>query len=244
MQAVVLAAGMGTRLKNLTNSIPKALVEVERKPLLAYTLSFAQQVKAKQIIVVGGAHYSKVVEYLSGLKLKNLCWVENPIFTHGNLFSLGAARNLICEDFLLLNTDHIYHWKIAQLLIPQCNGIVAFCDQDRKLGADDMKVLLDNKGYLKAISKKLLEYDRGYVGMTYCAQSMLAQYFESFDRVAEQMGKQAVVEMVLDDLVKIGHPPKVGDISGVGWLEIDTPEEHAAAQQVIQNNPENFLSIS
>ena len=63
-----------------------------------------------------------------------------------------------------------------------------------------MKVALGPEGKLGAISKQLTEFDRGYVGMTYCPESMLETYFEAFDRVARRHGDQAVVEMVLGEL--------------------------------------------
>jgi choline kinase len=233
MQAVVLAAGTGSRLKHMTESIPKALVPVAGEPLLAYTLAFARLTGCEEIVVVVGAFGRKVIELLSRLELPEVSWVENPDYLKGNLYSLGAARGKINKDFLLLNTDHIYHRDIAAKVKSQCSDLTAFCDQDRDLGADDMKVSLNPDGRLGLISKQLSSFERGYVGMTYCPAGWLARYFEAFDRVAERVGDSAVVEMVLGDLAENGGNPAVGDISGVGWLEIDTPGEHASAEKAI-----------
>ena len=243
MQGIILAAGTGSRLKHMTESLPKALITVVEKPLLAYTLAFARAVGCEEIIVVVGAFQEKVVEFLSTVRLPKVRWVENPDYLIGNLYSLGAARAEIREDFLLLNTDHIYNRKIPEMVRKQCDDLVAFCDHDRQLGSDDMKVLMDGDGRLKSISKQLSDFDRGYVGMTFCPTRLLEAYFQAFDRVADRHKDRAVVEMVLGDLAQNGVSPVVGDISGAGWLEIDTPEEHAKAQETIRNSPADFLVV-
>jgi len=243
MQGVILAAGTGSRLKHMTESIPKAMVRVNGKHLLTYALAFAREVGCDEIVVVAGAHANQVVDLLSGLKLPKVSWVENSDYLIGNLYSLGAARSVIKEDFLLMNTDHVYHRSIAEKVRSQCSDLVAFCDHDRDLGNDDMKVSLDADGRLHRISKQLTEFDRGYVGMTYCPDRSLDAYFQAFDRVATEFGDRAMVEMVLGDLALNGKRPAVGDISGVGWLEIDTPEEHAMAESAVEKSPEDFLAV-
>ncbi len=243
MQAVILAAGTGSRLQHMTESIPKALVPVAQKPLLAYTLAFARLAGCEEIVVVVGAFSEKVVDFLSGLRLSDVRWVENPDYLIGNLYSLGAARPEIRQDLLILNTDHVYRREIAGMVRSQCSDLVAFCDRDRDLGADDMKVSLNGAGRLKDISKQLSSYDRGYVGMTFCPERLFPEYFQAFDRVEKEYGDRAVVEMVLGDLAKNGCPPAVGDISGIGWLEIDTPDEHASAEKAILDASDDFAWV-
>ena len=92
MQVVILAAGTGSRLKDKTTSIPKALIPVAGRPLLAYSLRFAQMAGGEEIIVVVGCFAEKVVALLNELKLPNVRWVENRDYLKGNLYSLGAAR--------------------------------------------------------------------------------------------------------------------------------------------------------
>jgi choline kinase len=243
MQAVILAAGTGSRLKDMTEQLPKALIPVAGKPLLAYAIAFAHQVGCQDIVVVAGAFGQKVIGLLKKFEVPGLRWVENKDYLIGNLYSLGAARSEIRTDFLLMNTDHVYRLGIAEKVRAQCGELTAFCDQDRELGDDDMKVALGSDGRLKDISKKLTAFDRGYVGMTFCPERMLDTYFQAFDRVAGEHGDRAVVEMVLDDLARNGSPPAIGDISGVGWLEVDTQDEHAHAENVILENPEAFSAV-
>lgn len=243
MQTVILAAGTGSRLKNLTTEIPKALVTVAGKPLLAYAIRFAKEFGADDIIVVTGKFREKVEAFLRSIQVPGLRWTHNPEFHRQNLYSLGAARPWIGGDFLLMNTDHVYGRAISLRVRGQAEDLTAFCDQDRLLGADDMKVDLAPNGHLRAISKTLTTFQRGYVGMTFCAASRLPSYFEAFDRVAQRAGDKAVVEMILADLAERGQPPRVGDISGIGWLEVDTQEDHEHAEAAILANPDRYPAV-
>jgi choline kinase len=240
MLGVILAAGTGSRLKGLTAELPKALVEVAGRPLLTYALEFSRLCGCQERVVVTGAHAEKVRALLERLALPGVRWVHNPDYLRQNLYSLGAARPLVQEGFLLQNTDHVYDRRIAERVLAQCGELTAFCDTDRTLGADDMKVERDDQGRLKAISKQLTRFDRGYVGMTFCPTERLQEYFEAFDQVAAEHGDRAVVEMILGRLAGGDAPPRVGDVSGPGWLEVDTPEERHLAEQVILTDPARF----
>jgi choline kinase len=240
MQTVILAAGTGSRLKHLTTELPKALIPLSGIPLIRYAIGFAAAVHPGEVIVVTGAFREKVEAVLREVRHPKLRWVHNPDFLKGNLYSLGAARSLVSDGFLLMNTDHVYRRAIADKVAAQCRELTAFCDQDRKLCADDMKVLTHPDGRLAEISKGLTRFDRGYVGMTFCPHHMLSSYWAVFDRVAAAQGEKAVVEMVLADLARQGTPPMAGDISGVGWLEIDTPDELAAAEAALAGHGGEF----
>ncbi len=243
MQGVVLAAGTGSRLQHMTRDIPKALVEVGGRPLVQRALAFARLVGCERFVVVVGAFADKVRPVVEQSGLEGLQVAYNPDFLKGNLYSLGAARPLIDGDFLLLNTDHVYRKGVAGRVREQCRELTAFCDSDRQLGADDMKVALDESGRLGRISKQLDDFSRGYVGMCFCPDAMRDTYFRAFDEVAADIGDAAVVEMVLARLAATGHPAAVGDISGIGWLEIDTPDEHRLAERTVVAEPEDFPAL-
>jgi choline kinase len=240
MQAVILAAGTGSRLKHLTRNTTKALIQVGGRPLIQRALAFARAAGCEEFIVVTGAHGEKVKEVALASRLSGLKVVYNPDFLKANLYSLGVARPLITDSFLLLNTDHVYRSGVALRVRAQCRAICALCDADRQLGADDMKVALDERGLLKSISKKLSDFSRGYVGITFCARDYQKDYFEALDAVAAKYGDAAVVEMVLQELADRGKEIIVGDISGIGWLEIDTPEEKEAADKAVNSCPADY----
>jgi choline kinase len=218
VQVVLLAAGLGSRLGALTAQLPKALISVGGAPLVTHALRFASRLEPARVVVVGGFGFALV---------------ENERFRDGNLLSLMAARPHIDDDFLLLNVDHIYRAGIASIVRPAPDEITAFIDTDRRLGDDDMKVERDQNGRVRRIAKTLTTFDCGYVGMTRVPRQALARYFAAADAALAADGPAIHVERVLARLAETDAPPACRDISGHGWLEVDTPDERARAEEAL-----------
>lgn len=227
-----MAAGFGSRLGALTERIPKALVQVGDAPLVAHAVRFAQHTNPTEIIVVGGVKFDLVKAELERRALK-VTIVENKDFTHGNLLTLLAARDKIQGDFLLMNVDHIYRPQIAKVVSGAFDEVTGMIDTDRQLGMDDMKVKRDAQGRIAQIAKTLTDFDCGYVGMTRVPQVAQARYWAAVAETQAKDGLAANVERVLARLAEGPTPPRVADISGHGWLEVDTPDERAAAEAVL-----------
>ena len=241
MQVVLLAAGLGSRLGALTKDIPKALVSVAGKPLMFHALEFAARLRPARVMVVGGYGFPLVAQALDQIQARipalaglPIELVENPGFRDGNLISLLAARPRVTEGFLLLNVDHIYRHSIATVVAPEVVEVTAFIDTDRNLGADDMKVERRADGRVRRISKTLTTFDSGYVGMTRVPTSALPRYWQTAEAALAEEGRAIHVERVLGRLAEGDAAPLCRDISGHGWLEVDTVEERAAAEQAVE----------
>ncbi len=236
MQTVIMGAGLGSRLKDLTVQTPKALIEAAGQPLIDYALAFASAAGATRRIVVTGFCHDDVQARVRRVA-PDAVVAENREFRKGNLISmLTGAAQLQPGGFLLMNTDHIYRPAIAQIVSTACKGatdITAFCDFDRSLGADDMKVTLDDARHVKDMAKTLTTWDCGYVGMTFVPAARQDAYLAAARSVSESLGDAVHVESILVHLARNKAPPSIADISGHGWLEIDEPHERAAADAVL-----------
>jgi choline kinase len=234
MQAIIMAAGLGSRLKDMTTATPKALIEVGGRPLIDYALAFARACGAERRIVVGGFQHTDVAARVASVAADAII-VENTEFKKGNLISMQTGRTALEPGgFLLMNTDHVYKPAIADIVGAACRNateITAFCDFDRKLGADDMKVTLDSTRRVLNMAKTLPEWDCGYVGMTYVPAHRRDDYFAAADRVLAEKGDASHVEAIL---VMLAERPVIADISGHGWLEIDEPHERAHADGILE----------
>jgi CDP-L-myo-inositol myo-inositolphosphotransferase len=235
MQAVLLAAGLGSRLGALTERVPKALIEVGGRPLLGWSVRFAEAAGARQIVVVAGFGYELVADELARRRFP-VELVENPAFRDGNLMSFMTARPLLAngEDVLLMNIDHIYRPAIAELAMRPADEVTAFIDTDRALGADDMKVERDARGRVRRISKTLESWDAGYVGMTRIPGGAAPRYWAAADAALAEEGRAIHVERVLARLAGSSAPPACRDVSGHGWLEVDLPEERERAEVALR----------
>jgi choline kinase len=241
MKIALMAAGLGSRLGALTKELPKALIEVGDAPLLVHALRFAARLAPSEVVVVGGFGYPQVAEVVEQsrktpgpIATLPITLVENHDFRQGNILSLNTARPHLDDDFVLLNVDHIYRPSIAPIVAAPSNDVTAFIDTDRALGADDMKVKRDQDGRVQAIAKTLSRFDCGYVGMTRVPRAALARYFSAVDAAIASEGTTIHVERVLARLAEAGQPPLCRDISGHGWLEVDTPAERDAAAAALR----------
>jgi choline kinase len=112
--------------------------------------------------------------------------------------------------------------------------VTAFCDRDRALGPDDMKVALDSSGRVRLMAKDLARWQVGYVGMTFVPSGRVEAHVEAARRVRRRDGEKHHVESVLVELAAGGTPVVVNDVSGHGWLEIDEPHERVHADRVLR----------
>lgn len=238
---LILAAGQGIRLRPLTESVPKALVHCAGWPLISYAVAFARAALGGtgSLVVVAGYHGELLAEALAD-EAPDAKIVWNRDYHKGNLLSVVAGLPYVGRSLLVMNSDHIYPLSFAERFIAAPGAVVAAVDQDRLLGPDDMKVRLDGDGKIRKISKGLEEYDVGYIGMTLVRAEALDTYREAVKEAQRRLADAAVAEDVLQVLADWGFPVATCDLSGLGWLEIDTLEDLENAEVTLLEE-EGFL---
>ena len=98
-----------------------------------------------------------------------------------------------------------------------------------------MKVKRNAQGRIARIAKTLVDFDCGYVGMTRVPALSLERYFAEMDAARASEGPGIHVERILARLAEAAEPPACRDISGHGWLEVDTPSEREAAETALSH---------
>lgn len=232
MKALILAAGLGNRLGLAKDAPPKAMVRVAGKELIAYQLAFLKSASIQKIGVVTGFQADRVADFIQTLD-PSIALFENRHYKEGNILSLKTALPFLDDDFLMMNVDHIYPHHLLQRVLEQTKGITAVCDFDRALVEDDMKVLCNAEKNLKAIDKKLTQYNAGYIGMTFCSKSKLPVYLAALEKTVRTLGTKTSVEKILATLADNAEPIQIADTSGIRWLEIDTMEDLKAAEKIL-----------
>lgn len=241
LTGIILAAGRGSRLGDLTQRMPKPLVQVNGMPLIAYSLRFLRMLGATRIVVVGGYLYPELEAAVRQLD-PSVYMVQNKGYERGSATSLESALNHVEGSFVSMVSDHVFRRDIPVSARRKFGpALTIFTDHDRMLTDDDMKVELDAQGVsIVRLAKTLRVYQCGYIGFSYCPADMVTLVRDTIARSLETSDAIVNVEHVWQRLADQGTNIAIGDVSGSKWVEIDTLEDLNRAQEEINANHEEY----
>ena len=161
-QLVILAAGTGSRLSPLTNDLPKTMVKINGRSMIDYILNSINIEDFSEIIIAVGHKKEKIINYL-GTNYKSLPiqYVFNPKYKETNsIYSVWLLKKIIRSDFVVINADTIFNYKILNNLMLSKDNISVVVDDyiESPLDDDAMKVTIKN-GAIIDIRKTIPEKD-------------------------------------------------------------------------------------
>ena len=132
MQAIILAAGMGKRLKELTRDNTKCMVQVNQETLIRRMLTQLEKRGLSRIVIVVGYKGQALMDYVQSLQLQTpIVFIDNPVYDRtNNIYSLSLAGEWLCrEDTLLFESDIIFEDSILDELINDPRETLALVDK-------------------------------------------------------------------------------------------------------------------
>jgi 2-aminoethylphosphonate-pyruvate transaminase/(2-aminoethyl)phosphonate cytidylyltransferase len=162
--AVILAAGLGSRIRSFTKDLPKGFIPIENIPIIKHSIHKLLDCGIEKIII-GTGYKSEAYEALIGEFPQIIC-KKNPNYaTTGSMYTLNNLNSLIEEDFLLLESDLIYDRKGIEILIkdPHENIILA---SGRTGSKDEVFLQVDSGHQLVSMSKNENELSSIYGELT------------------------------------------------------------------------------
>ena len=159
IKAVVLAAGIGSRINEITKSIPKTMIEINNKRIYEYILESLVNNNIKNVVFVIG-YRASILEPILKSKCKelgiNIEIVENKQYqTTNTMYSLWLARNLLKSDFVYLHGDLLFSSKMLSLFIKCPHKNCVLVDKNNPLDWDDAMKIISNNNLLKYMSKSI-----------------------------------------------------------------------------------------
>ncbi len=147
MKALILAAGIGSRLKDATKDKPKCLVEINGKPFLEYQLEALRINHIKDIIIVIGYLGKKVKKFLENAKFAdlNIKVIENKEYNSSNSsYSFWIARDEIkSEPYIHLNCDILFSPNMIKNLLEDDHNNLIVVDKKADLNKVTEHAVLD-----------------------------------------------------------------------------------------------------
>ncbi len=233
MQAIILAAGLGKRLRPLTDTVPKALVPVHGTPLLLGALNLLSNKGIDEVILVVGDKKDQIVSAI-GHRFENMAitYVENPVFNQtNNVYSFYLARPYVRDDVMLLECDLFYDETLITTMLgagkADCNILVSRFD---RATMDGTAIHADPSGRVTALTVKSRQdenfsYEDAYKTVnvyTFSREFIEGKLFPATQTFIRTQGVNSYYELVLGSLVYYGLDEiKMVDISADHWCEID-----------------------
>jgi len=117
MRAVILAAGVGKRLRNVADN-PKCQIMINGISLIERYLNALECLNILDVVIVVGYKKEKIIEFVKRYTFRgNIKIIENPDFTDGSILSLYSARNNLNGDIILMDGDVYFELEILRKLI-------------------------------------------------------------------------------------------------------------------------------
>lgn len=230
LQAVILAAGFGSRLRPLTDDRPKALVPIDGHPLLERALDALAEAGVKSVVVVTGYRQERVRELLAWYSGLDVTTVENPDYaTTNTLASLLHAAPLLDDDFLLLDGDLVFEPAVLRPLVEARGEPVTriAIDRSRPLDDDAVKVSVAD-GRVTAVAKVVAPGAipiAESIGMARIDWGMAPALFAVGRTLLEKGVRQAYYEAAFERLIADGLRFETADVTGLRWVEIDDHDD-------------------
>jgi L-glutamine-phosphate cytidylyltransferase len=225
VKAIILAAGLGSRLRDRWG-LPKCLQEVGGVPLLLHQLCILASVGITDVVVVVG--YGE--ELVRGLLGDRVDYVVNESFGETNsMYSFLQAAQDIHEDVVVMNGDVFFHPMFLAFLLAADRDALLY---DSTSGHEDehMKVRA-TAGYLLEMSKTLpvQQICGENVGILRLTRPTLEDLVTEARAIVAGGGQRAWLSSAVNR-VAYDHPIECLDVAPWPWVEIDFPEDLARAR--------------
>lgn len=240
MKAVILAAGIASRLRPLTDDMPKCLLKVGEKNILELTIDNIIANNINEVIIVTGYFEEKIKDFVSkkypGL---NVTFIYNELYSlTNNIYSLWLTKeSLLGDEMLLMDSDIIFDKEIiTKLLASGYESCLALKRHD--VQDEEIKVKVDEKGRVLEIGKevKLEDAIGESIGIEKFGVETLKQLFSIIERkiIVEKKVNQ-FYEAAFQELADKGANIYTVDTTDYICMEIDTAADLEAACVILLN---------
>ena len=254
MQAIILAAGMGRRLGELTKENTKCMVPVNGVRLIDRLLGQLSQLNLNRVIIVVGYKGKELRDYIESAYLSpltshhsplNIEFAENPIYDKtNNIYSLSIVKDKLQEDdTLLIESDLIFSDRLFPMLLDNPYPNLALVAKYESWMDGTMVRLDEDQNIVNFVSKEAFDYadvDSYYktVNIYKLSREFLQhQYVPFLDAYTKAVGNNEYYENVLRIISMLNsHNMKALPIGNERWYEIDDKQDLDIAEAIFADD--------
>ncbi|MHC1573619.1 MAG: phosphocholine cytidylyltransferase family protein [Candidatus Syntropharchaeales archaeon] len=225
MKGIILAAGMGKRLRPLTKNLPKTLLKLEGRTVLEHIISNCHKHGIGDFVVVVGhmkEEVNKVCEMIMGESDLDIVLVENNRYSDTNTgYSLRIALENIDDDVVIINGDNVFDDRIIESLL-DCRNSGLVIDDFKELNDESFKIALDEENSKILIMGKGIDIvsSKGeFIGISALRRKDIPAFIKILDKLLDA-NEMEYYDIAYVDL-NAGVDLDFVFTRGLKWTEID-----------------------
>lgn len=254
MQAIILAAGMGRRLKKLTEHQSKCMVPINGTPMIERMLKQLDLCRLNRIILVTGHAGQELKKFVSALSIHTpVIFVDNPIYqTTNNIYSLYLAKDyLIQDDTLLLESDLVFEQDILFQILKDPYPNLALTARFESW-MDGTVVLLDEQNNItKFLTRRDFRFEDIHtyyktINIYKFSRTFSATHYVPFlEAYSKALGNNEYYEQVLKVISLLDdHDLKASKVENRFWYEIDDEQDLDIAESIFTDSRDRLARLS
>ena len=232
-KAIILAAGVGNRLRSVTDD-PKCLLNINGAPLLERYVDALDYLGISDIVIVVGYKKEKIIEFVKECNFQgNIKFIENPDFTKGSILSLYMARDELDGNVIVMDSDVYFEIEILAKLMDTNQENAVVVDTTSCSFGEEMMVGATN-GRISDMARTLSgNFD--VIGEGVGFYKLNNQACEELKWILEEQVKSGKHDRGYEDILpflfqQIHFEPIIVD--GLKWTEIDFKEDVYRAENL------------
>jgi histidinol-phosphate/aromatic aminotransferase/cobyric acid decarboxylase-like protein/choline kinase len=253
MQAIILAAGMGKRLGDLTKENTKCMVRVNGVTLIERMLRQLDEERLKRIIIVVGYKRKNLKEYISTLNLSTpIEFVENTVYYKtNNIYSLFLAKDRLQEDdTILLESDLIFENSVLKKILYAEHHSIALIAKFESWMDGTVVTIDENDNIIRFIARKQFQFEEisSYYKTVniykFSKEFSTTHYIPFLTAYCKALGNNEYYEQVLKVITLLDKPEiKALKLNDENWYEIDDILDLDIAESVFANEADKLKKI-
>ncbi len=226
-RGVILAAGDGGRMGQLTRRLPKVLLHVKDKPLIFYAIESMLNAGIYEIAIVVGYLRKQMETILQGNGLRNhISFIYNPDYLGGNALSVNVAGKWAQgEPFVLCMGDHMVDTQFVRSFLEGLNTSeklgVDYCPGSHHVIDEATKVAVTQDGKIQQIGKGIEKWNALDTGVFIIS----ANFLKTLQELIPYMGNNIEISDVIRSMILKRQSFYTQDMSGLFWADVDTPDD-------------------
>ena len=242
IKAVILAAGVGSRIRPLTDNCPKSLLMINGKTILEMMISHIQKCGISEIVFVLGYLQDQIKDYVK-TQFPDLVahYITNKKYKETNTgYSLLLTKDLVQNStFIKFDADVVFDISILKNLIDSEHDNCLCIDKNINLDVEEIKVIIREENRVVKASRTVNPEDAigESIGIEKISPEAAHALFSELEiMMKDEQHHQEYYEAAYERIIEKDVPFHALDISGLKWTEIDTKEDFLSAESLLINS--------